>query len=222
MDAMRLIVSIVERGKGAALQKLYRKNQVFLHVQCPGRGTATSEILDILGLDSREKDVVFSYAEASVAQRLLADLNNDLRRQANTSGIVFDLPLTGLSNLIASAIDYQTRQTRNRNGGDAPMEGSKQSMIVVTCARGCADQIMTTAKAEGARGGTVIRARWSGLEEIESGYYLELSPERDLVAIVVPEAKRAGIMEAINTNHGLRTPEQAMVCSLPVGQVVRL
>ena len=65
MESMKLIVSIVERGKGVAMQRLYQKRQVFLHLHCAGRGTATSEIMDILGLGSSEKDVVLSFATAS-------------------------------------------------------------------------------------------------------------------------------------------------------------
>jgi len=67
MESMQLIVSIVERGKGVAMQRLYDRRQIFLHVQCNGRGTATSEIMDILGLGSSEKDVVFSFAARSSA-----------------------------------------------------------------------------------------------------------------------------------------------------------
>ena len=37
-QSMRLIVSIVERGHGVAMQKLYTARQVFLHLQCAGRG----------------------------------------------------------------------------------------------------------------------------------------------------------------------------------------
>ena len=55
MEGLRLIVSIVERGTGIAIQKLYSQHQVFLHTQCLGKGTATSEIMDILGLGSSEK-----------------------------------------------------------------------------------------------------------------------------------------------------------------------
>ena len=62
MDQMKLLVSIVERGHGVAMQRLYGKYQLFLHLQCAGRGTATSEIMDILGLGSTEKDVVLSFA----------------------------------------------------------------------------------------------------------------------------------------------------------------
>ena len=63
MEAMKLILSIVERGQGAAMLRLYRKRHVPIHLQCAGKGTATSEIMDILGLDSSEKDVLISFAE---------------------------------------------------------------------------------------------------------------------------------------------------------------
>ena len=43
-------MSIVERGSGNKLMKLYTQNLVFTHIRCEGTGTATSEIMDILGL----------------------------------------------------------------------------------------------------------------------------------------------------------------------------
>lgn len=223
MEGIHVIVSIVERGRGTAIQKLYKKHAVFLHTQCPGRGTATSEIMDILGLGSSEKDVVLSYAESGTARRLLALLDNELRGTTGATGIVFTLPLSGMNNLAAAAIDYYAQQNKKGNGGEPPMENqSKNSLILVTCVRGSADQIMVTAKEQGARGGTVIKARWSGMEELERGYDLELTAERDIVAIVVPNEKRKDIMEAVNAAHGLRTPEQAMTCSAPIEQLVRL
>ena len=223
MEGIHVIVSIVERGRGTAIQKLYKKHAVFLHTQCPGRGTATSEIMDILGLGSSEKDVVLSYAESGAARRLLALLDNELRGAAGTAGIVFTLSLSGMNNLAAAAIDYYAQQNKKGNGGEPPMENqSKNSLILVTCVRGSADQIMVTAREQGARGGTVIKARWSGMEELERGYDLELTAERDIVAIVVPNEKRKDIIEAVNAAHGLRTPEQAMTCSAPIEQLVRL
>ena len=84
MDQMKLLVSIVERGHGVAMQRLYGKYQLFLHLQCAGRGTATSEIMDILGLGSTEKDVVLTFASQAPAAALLHDLDNDLRGGVGT------------------------------------------------------------------------------------------------------------------------------------------
>ena len=53
-----MIVSIIERGNGNKLTKLYDQEQVFTHMRCEGTGTATSEIMDILGLGGSEKDII--------------------------------------------------------------------------------------------------------------------------------------------------------------------
>ena len=223
MDAMKLIVSIVERGRGVAMQRLYEGHQMFLHLQCAGRGTATSEIMDILGLGSSEKDVVLSFATASCAGRLLHDLDNELRGCTGTSGIVFSLPLSGLNNLSAALVDFKANQAKPETRGESSMERQNENtMILISCSRGHTDAVMATAKAQGARGGTVIRARMAGLEDLEQAYGLDLTAEREIVVIVVPKERRGAIMEAVNTAHGLRSDAQAVLCSLPIDQIVRL
>ena len=223
MDAMKLIVSIVERGRGVAMQRLYDGHQIFLHLQCSGRGTATSEIMDILGLGSSEKDVVLSFASAPCAARLLHDLDNDLRGSTGTSGIVFSLPLNGLNNLTAALVDFKAGMAKQETRGESPMEQQNENtMILISCSRGHTDAVMATAKANGARGGTVIRARIAGLEDLEQAYGLELTAEREILAIVVPKERRAAIMDSINAAHGLRSDAQAVLCSLPIDRTVRL
>lgn len=222
-QSMRLIVSIVERGHGVAMQKLYTARQVFLHLQCAGRGTATSEIMDILGLGSSEKDVVLSFAPAPACRALLQELDSDLRGNTGTAGIVFSLPVSALNNLAAALVLFKAEEAK-RNGGEAAMNHNEENtLILVACSRGHTDEVMATAKAQGARGGTVIKARLSGLEELEQAYDLDaLTAEREIVAIVVPTNLRSPILEAINTAHGLRSPAQSVLCSLPIEDIVRL
>ena len=222
MDAVSLIVSIVERGRGVTMEKLYASRQVSLHLQCAGRGTATSEIMDILGLGSSEKDVVFSFATRQTVARLLYDLDSDLRGSTGASGIVFDLPLSGLNSLTAAVVNFQSEGAKREKGGEVPMEHTENSLILVACSRGSADDVMATAKEHGARGGTVIKARLAGLELLEEAYDTDLKAEREIVAIVVPTDRRASIMEAVNVQHGLRSPAQSVLCSLPIDHIVRL
>ena len=220
MEAMKLILSIVERGHGAAMLRLYRKRQVPIHIQCAGRGTATSEIMDILGLGSSEKDVVISFAAASAARKLLHDLDNELRGQTGGAGIAVCVPLSGLNSLVASLAAYHAESIREKEGNE--MKRTENSLILAMCARGCTEDGMSAAKAHGARGGTVIKARRSGREELEEACEVDLKAEREIVAIVVPTELRGPIMEAINAKHGLRSEAQAALCSLPIEQIVRL
>lgn len=221
-ERMSVIVTIVERGSGTAMMRLYTKNQVFLHCQRHGRGTATSEIMDILGLGSSEKDILISYATDAVANRLMYQLDNDLRGSVKTGGIVFNAPLTGMNNLVAAAISYKSGNLRK---GEETMElenKGKNSLILVTCSRGCSEAVMDTARKAGARGGTVFKARWTGVEDMEESYDLTLNEEREIVAIVIPTEIRNTVMTAINEKHGLKSDSQCMLCSMGIDQLVRL
>lgn len=219
MEAMKLILSIVERGQGTAMLRLYHKRQVPIHIQCAGKGTATSEIMDILGLGSSEKDVLISFAAASAAKKLFHDLDNELRGHTGGAGIVVSVPVSGLNSLVASLAAYHAEALKGKK--EENMERSENSLILVVCARGCTDDVMATAKAHGARGGTVIKGRLSGRKELEQAYEVEMKAEREIVAIVVPTELRAPIMEAVNAEHGLRSEAQAVLCSLPIEQIVR-
>ena len=219
-EPMSVIFTIVERGKGAATAKLFTRNQIYLHTQFPGKGTATSEIMDILGLGSTEKDIIISYATSAAASLLLNKLDNDLRGTVTSGGIAFSVPLTGLSNLVLATITYKTDLKK----GDTKMNSEhrdKNSLILITCNQGSSDMVMETAKKAGARGGTVFRARLSGVEELEGSYGLNLTHEKEILMIIVPNGIRNAVMESINQAHGLRSEAEAVICSLNVDRFVR-
>ena len=220
-EPMSVIFTIVERGKGAAAIKLFTRNQVYLHAQFPGKGTATSDIMDILGLGSTEKDIIISYATTAAASLLLNKLDNDLRGAVTSGGIAFSVPMTGLSNLVLATITYKTELRK----GETKMSGEhkgENSLILITCNRGFSDTVMDTAKKAGARGGTVFRARLSGVEELEGSYGLNLTHEKEILMIIVPNGIRNAVMESVNQAHGLHSEAEAVICSLGVDRFVRL
>ena len=219
-EQLSLIMSIVERGSGGKLVKLYQKNQVFAHVRFEGLGTATSEILDILGLGGSEKDIILSMATRPAAAAILERLDDELRGAAPSRGIAFSMPMT-VSGLLAAFIDLRTKP---ENEGSGTMDNQqKTSMILVTVNQGCTGAVMDTARKAGARGGTIIRGRWAGDESFAQSYGITtLREEKELIFIVVPTELRNKIMDAVNREHGLRTESGAMVSAVGVEQLVHL
>jgi len=220
-EQLNLIMSIVERGSGGRLVKLYSKHQIFVHIRFEGQGTATSEILDILGLGSSEKDIILSVTTHTAARALLEKLDDELRGAAPGRGIVFTLRLEAMSSLLAAFVDMKSKAGKVR---EDPMENQqKSSMILVTVNQGYTDIVMETARRAGARGGTIIRGRWAGDESFaQTSGITTLQAEKELIFIVVPTELRNGIMDAIAKNHGLRTEAGAMVSSVGVEQLVHL
>ncbi|MDE7220616.1 MAG: hypothetical protein K2O45_13525, partial [Oscillospiraceae bacterium] len=220
-ERMALIMSIVERGSGGRLVKLYNKNQIFTHIRCEGQGTATSEILDILGLGGSEKDILLSITTCTAARVLLDKLDDELRGAAPGRGIAFTVPLSAVSSLIAAYIDIKTKPESEGTGN---MDNQvKNSMILVTVNQGYTEAVMDTARKAGARGGTIIRGRWAGDESFaQSSGITTLQAEKELIFIVAPTEIRNRIMDAISKAHGLRTEAGAMVTAVGVEHLVHL
>ena len=219
LKQLALIMSIVERGSGNKLTKLYTENQVFTHIRCEGTGTATSEIMDILGLGSSEKDVILSLTPLGTARTLLTKLNDDLGSAVPGRGIAFTVPLAAVSNLVAAVINTRTKLENETEDEDMQQ---KSSLILVTVNQGFTDVVMDTAKKAGARGGTIIRGRWVTNENFESLSGFADQEEKEIITIVVPKEIRNAVMEAINEKHGLQTEVDAVVCAMGVDQMVRL
>ncbi len=100
--------------------------------------------------------------------------------------------------------------------------GKTSSMMLVTVNQGFTEEVMDTARKAGARGGTIIHARWAGSESAEEFYGITLQQEKEIIAILSPSEQRKEIMEAINKAHGLKTEARGTVCSLAIEDVVRL
>lgn len=235
----KILFSIVERGKGKEIVKLYNSADVRFHYQTIGHGTATSEIMDILGLDSKDKDIVISFAAESLINQLVYRMSDELRGAVDTKGVLFDLPLTAMNNLIVAVLNIPLQKEKKNPGpgiADTLLEKAfmdeeqkesgkeepdmssenKHSLILISVNQGYSENVLDTAKSLGARGGTILRGRWSGGKALEKYQGISLQTEKELIIIIVPNDIRNQIMDAINEQHGIRTEAQAIVCSMKV------
>ena len=217
-NSVKLMVTIADRGRGHALSKLYAKHGVACSYQCMGSGTASSELLDVLGLGTSEKDILICIAAGENVKRLFERLSGDLQGETYGKGLAFDMPVTGLNSLIAAMLLKENEGT----GGMEMEEKKEHSLILITVNQGHTDAVMDTARQAGAGGGTVIRARWAGPEDSGQFYGISVQTEKEIIAIVAADDRRNAIMEMVNKKHGLKTDAGAVVCSVGIDRAVRL
>ncbi len=98
-------------------------------------------------------------------------------------------------------------------------EQEKYEVIVVIVNEGHSDKVMDAAREAGARGGTISHARGSGTKEMEKKYGIAITPQKEMLYILVNDKIRDAVMSAINTAAGLDTKGQGIVFSLPVDNV---
>lgn len=216
---VKLLISIVERGQGKMLSKIYEKNGLSCQYRSVGMGTASSELLDVIGFGSTERDIIFSFGATGIVNRLMHKLNDESEDSIEAKGIAFDISLSGMNAIIAAVL--MNGEQAGNGGGNMEQKGSS-SLILVIVNQGYTDDVMNTARGAGARGGTIIRSRWVGEENVEKFYGISFQAEKEMIFIVATGEKRNAIMETINLKHGLDKEAGAMVCSFPIDQIQRL
>lgn len=218
---MQMLVSIVERGKGMELIERLGQFHVVCHELTWGTGTLSSHLLDTLGFETAERDIVISLAPRDTVRRVMGYLKDDDRSKLGMRGIACSVPITGMNAILAAGlsaadIDEDGKETTGME------QTNRHSLILVVVNRGFTDEVMNTARAAGAKGGTVIRARWIGAQTVEQIAGITLQAEKEVLAIVAPDGERNAIMEGVNREHGLGSPAQASVISLPADAMARL
>ena len=218
LERMKAMVTIVGRGDGLALTRLYQQDGVTLHIQIAAVGTASSELLNLLGLTHSERDLLLSFGPAPVIDALMDKLDDDYRGVLRARGIAFSLRLSGISAAVAAALS----RTDRTEGGNAMSSEREYNLILAAVNQGCTDQVMQTACKAGATGGTVVRGRWVGADHLEQFHGITLQDEKEILAIACPKELRGAIMDAIAAEHGLGTDHQAVLFSLPIDRWVKL
>ena len=109
---LKLLVTVVPRRKTEFFMDLIQSFDVNMQFCSTANGTASSDIMALMGLEDNEKRVIFSIVREDMAPRVLLALEEKFTTIKNAKGIAMTVPLSGM---IGVAI-YQFL-TNNRKGG---------------------------------------------------------------------------------------------------------
>lgn len=98
------------------------------------------------------------------------------------------------------------------------MDDKKYELIVCIVNKGFNEHVMVTAKNCGAKGGTVINARGTAKEEVAKRFDYIVTPEKEIVLLVVPVEIKDDLLHALYKEVGFATPGQGIVFSVPVDE----
>ena len=98
------------------------------------------------------------------------------------------------------------------------MDEIKYELVVCIVNKGFNEQVMITAKGCGAKGGTVINARGTAKEDIASKFDYIVTPEKEIVLIVVPVEIKDELLHALYKDIGMHTPGQGIVFTMPIDE----
>lgn len=87
---------------------------------------------------------------------------------------------------------------------------------------GFAEEVMEVAKAQGARGGTILHARGVARKDAEEFFGITIHSEKEILMIVVEKEIRDRVLNAIYQEMGMAKRAQGIAFSLPVSDVAGL
>ncbi len=227
MPRMVIFITRVEDEK--KLEEIFDSMHIPISYQCRGQGTAPSEIMDIFGFGGTTRLITMGFLPKFAVKELFKKTGQKLYFHQRGGGIVITIPITGMQSPILHMLNDESRaaiekRIKERIKGDMAeiQEKSRYNVIWISVAAGYSDEVIDTARAAGAKGGTVMRGRRRNSEQVSHHFGISLQDEQDFVMIVIPKEKKGEVMSAICSAYGLKTPAHGTVISLPVDEAIGL
>ena len=214
MSELYLMITVADRKQLPTFLEFYEKHQVNVGVLALGRGLASSEVLDYLGLEDAVKAVAVSVVTDRVWAALKKGLEQELRIDIPGSGIVFTVPMGSIGG--KRQLLFLTAGQNYEKGEESVLKGTDHELVIIITNQGYTELVMDAARDAGAAGGTMLHARGVGMKYAEKFLGVSLVAEKELILMVVKTEKKNEIMKAVMDEAGLESRARSVVFSLPV------
>ncbi|MDR3130030.1 MAG: hypothetical protein LBU18_00615 [Treponema sp.] len=223
LPVIKVLIFIVDWGRINAISSVFEQEKVRFHFISRGRGTASSEILDLLGIGSSDKAVIICLEQEVLVPVILKEARKKLGFHSPGAGIAFTIPLSGINNPILNVFKESIHKNEKISlTGAAEMSDTKHDLIVSIINQGYSDEFMTSAREAGATGGTVISARGLAHKGPVKFFGVSVQEEREIIIILTSREKKTSIMHTVSQAYGITTKAGGIIFSVPVDNVMGL
>jgi nitrogen regulatory protein PII len=235
---LKLAFFIIDWSKIQLITQVFEEEKVRFHFISKGRGTASSDVLDLLGIGASDKAVILCLEQEMMAPILLQEVRKKVGRRSPGAGIAFTVPLSGINTPLLRVfkdsviknekIALEQQETPNKTQKSKRLQGEtmqneiKNDLIVAIINQGYSDEFMTAAREAGAAGGTVLNARGLASSGPVKFFGVSVQDEKEIVIVLTSREKKVLIMQAVSEACGITTKAGGIVFALPVDQVMGL
>lgn len=211
----KLLIVVTRHGAGDRVARVAREAGARGGTILTGRGCAASRLLQLLCLADTEKDLVFVLAPRADMPAIVSAVRRspDVFRKSTGIGIVLDV-----NAIVRSAWQMAAPQAPDPEG-EAMKETTARGpaghqLIFAIVNAGYADDLMAAARAAGAGGGTILKARGTGTEADASFFGITIVPEKEVLLVLARDDAAPAIFEAVRTAPCLEEPGSGIIFSV--------
>lgn len=207
MNKENLFISIVDRGKAEALLTDIRTLGVSEGVVMLGQGTVSQKILEFLGLDETQKEVIIQPCSSIVEPMLHELVKQNFQFQKKNRGIAFSLPMKRYNEQHILEKDEKIQR-----------DSLDYHLLVAIVDHGKSRDVVRISRDAGAPGGTILHGRGAGYP---AGHIfdLQIEPEKDIVISVIPTKDIGRIRATLVQELQLDQAGNGILFVLPVSRV---
>jgi nitrogen regulatory protein PII len=196
---------IVDCGMGSKIIKTAKQNGILGATVFMEKGTVESRLLDMLGLCTVKKEMVLMVTEKAIAYDVLEILRRKYNLDKPGRGIAFCIPIAN----VFGARCYENHLEDNEEGRD--MGETMYRAIFTIVDRGKAEYVMDAATRAGAKGGTIINARGSGIHETNKLFSMAIEPEKEMVMVLSEKNSVDAIVSSIRQKLEIDEPGKGII-----------
>jgi nitrogen regulatory protein PII len=222
---LKCMVFIVDWTRARDVTDIFEQEKIRFHFIVKARGTANSDILDLLGIGSAEKAVVMGLEQDIGIPALLRESSVKLGLHNPGAGIAFVLPLSGINQPILQVFKESIEKNYTislETEAEKMNVETKFDLIISVVNQGYSDEFMTLAREAGASGGTVVNARGMAHQGPVKFFGISVQDEKEIIAILSTRERKAPIMQAVSQAFGISSQAEGIIFSLPVDSVAGL
>ncbi len=216
-----LLVSIVERDKGQKLIKDLEKINIKVNFQCVGLGTAPTEMMDIFGLGTKDKDIIISLGTEAAVNDMMANFGTNFESHTKYGGLMIIMKTNAANRILTEILSFNSAKFSEKGNGSMKNE-HHNNLLILSINDGFSDEVMEVARKAGATGGTVMKGRLANLEQFAEFGKTDLDGDREILLILAPQKVSAKIMEDVNAEFGITSPANGILVSVPTEKAYKI
>lgn len=218
--SLQLLLYVAMPEADEKVKELFEREGISVYYRFTAEGTAGSDVLKVLGLDSNERIMYAAYLTRRKAHSMIRKIHLHLQARRELSGIACSIPLNGTSQAMMKIVQQICASSLPAAGirKENVRMKSEHSLIVSITNRGYIQDVLHTARAAGAYGGTVLHSFRASEENMNSMFGLSPEEEKEILIMIVSAGKKMDILHAISSSYGMSSPAKGVVFSMPVDE----
>lgn len=216
-----LLLSIVERDKGKKLIKELENLNIRVNFQTVGLGTAPTEMMDIFGLGTNDKDIIISLGSETVVEDMMSNFGTAFESHSRFGGLMIILKVSAINRILTEILDFNN--CKNIEKGNGAMKNEHHNnLIIISVNEGYSDDVMQVARKAGATGGTVIKGRLADVEQLAELGKAGIDGEREILCILAPLNTSRQIMNDVNKEFGITSDANGILFAVPTEKAYKI